>query len=72
MNTIALLLKNKEREPETFEKCRSYLIEQLIEQKYSLKQEVAIIRQKDTKPEEYQEYFNYVEECKSKINSQLQ
>lgn len=42
------------------------LIEKLIELKYSVKQELAIHRQKEKKPTEYEEYYRYVEECKAK------
>lgn len=37
-----------------------------IRKKYSLNQELAILRQRDSKFTEYQEYFNYAEQCKSK------
>lgn len=37
-----------------------------IREKYSLDEELALQRQRDTKPEEFQEYFNYCEECKAK------
>lgn len=37
-----------------------------IRKKYSLNQELAILRQRDSKFYEYQEYFEYVEQCKSK------
>ena len=53
--------KQKEKEIEYENK-----IVTLVRQKYNLNQELAILRQRDTKPEEYQEYFNYVEECKAK------
>lgn len=36
----------------------------LIRERYDLDDELAIQRQRDTKPEEFQEYFNYCEECK--------
>jgi len=36
----------------------------LVREKYSQDDEIAIIRQKETKPEQYEEYFNYVENCK--------
>ena len=36
----------------------------LIREKYSVDDELAIQRQRDTKPEEFQEYYNYCEECK--------
>ena len=35
-----------------------------IRQKYSLEEELAIQRQRDTKPNEFQAYFTYCEECK--------
>lgn len=41
----------------------------LIREKYSLDEELAIQRQRDTKPEEFKEYFAYCEECKSKAKS---
>lgn len=53
--------KQKEKEIEYENK-----IVTLVRQKYNLNQELAILRQRDTKPEEYLEYFNYVEECKAK------
>ena len=39
-------------------------VEQLIREKYSINQELAIQRQRETKPEEFEEYFTYCEECK--------
>ena len=40
------------------------LVEKLIRKKYSLSAELAILRQKDTKPLEYEEYNQYAEDCK--------
>ena len=37
----------------------------LIREKYTLSQELAILRQRDSKPEEYAEYYAYCEECKA-------
>ena len=42
------------------------LVNELIRKKYSLSQELAILRQKDVKVTEYKEYYAYCEECKSK------
>ena len=39
----------------------------LIRKKYNINQELAILRQKDTKPQEYQEYYNYAEQCKAEV-----
>lgn len=38
----------------------------LIRDKYSLDDELAILRQRDSKPEEFEEYNIYCEECKTK------
>jgi hypothetical protein len=43
----------------------------LIRQRYNINQELAILRQRDTKPLEYQEYFDYVETCKAKVKGEL-
>lgn len=39
-------------------------VEHLVRKKYSLSNELALLRQRDTKPEEFAEYNAYVEECK--------
>lgn len=41
------------------------LIVDKIREKYDINQELAILRQKDTKPEEFAQYFDYIEKCKS-------
>lgn len=38
-----------------------------IREKYSIDDELAILRQRDTKPEEFQEYFEFVENIKSNL-----
>ena len=42
-----------------------------IRQRYTINQELAILRQRDTKPEEYQEYYDYVEQCKVEAKSEV-
>lgn len=44
----------------------------LIRAKYSIDDELAIQRQRDTKPEEFQAYFNYCEECKDKVKNEME
>lgn len=39
---------------------------QLIRERYSMDDELAILRQRDSKPEEFTEYNAYCEECKVK------
>lgn len=41
------------------------LINAMVRKKYDIDDELAVLRQKDTKIAEYNEYFNYVEECKA-------
>ena len=42
----------------------------LIRKKYNVNQELAILRQRDTKPLEYQEYYDYVEKCKKQVKNE--
>lgn len=46
-------------------------IDKLIRQRYSVSDEIAILRQRDSKPEEYTEYNAYCEECKAQTKSEL-
>lgn len=43
----------------------------LIREKYTLDDELAIQRQKETKPDEWSEYFAYCEECKVKAKEKI-
>lgn len=47
-------------------------IVKLIRKRYTINQELAILRQRDTKPEEYQEYFDYVEQCKAEVKAEME
>lgn len=40
-----------------------------IRKKYNVNQELAILRQRDTKPEEFAEYNEYVEQCKMDVKN---
>ena len=42
------------------------LVDQFIRERYSLSDELAIQRQRDTKPEVFEKYFMYCEECKKR------
>ena len=46
-------------------------VSELIRQRYSINDELAILRQRDEKPSEYQDYYNYCEECKTKARQDL-
>jgi hypothetical protein len=42
-----------------------------IRKKYSLNQELAILRQRDSKPEEFAEYNAFVEQIKSDVRKEV-
>jgi hypothetical protein len=48
------------------------LVEQYIRERYSLSAELAILRQRDSKPEEFNEYNNYAENCKLKAKAKIE
>jgi hypothetical protein len=41
-----------------------------IREKYSVDDELAILRQRDTKPDEFEEYFNFVEGVKESLKAE--
>lgn len=47
------------------------LVSDLILARYTVNQELAINRQRDTKPEEFQEYFDFCEQCKQKAHESI-
>lgn len=46
-------------------------VERLIREKYTMSDEIAILRQRDTKPEEFDEYNAYAERCKAIARSSI-
>ena len=71
-NEIVLTEEQIQAERELVKKNQyENLIVSKIRQKYSINQELAIIRQRDAKPEEYQVYFDYVEQCKAEAKSEV-
>ena len=46
-------------------------VSELIREKYSLDAELAILRQRDEYPGEYQAYFAFCEECKAKARKEI-
>lgn len=47
------------------------LVDSKIRAKYSVSEEFAILRQRDEKPAEWQEYYNYCEQCKQEAKAEL-
>lgn len=48
------------------------VVEALIRTKYSISDELGILRQKDTKPLEFEEYNTFAEDCKAKAKAILE
>lgn len=46
-------------------------IDELIREKYSINDEIAILRQRDTKTIKYEEYFDFVEKIKQNVKSKI-
>ena len=42
-------------------------VNEMIRERYTASQEFAILRQKEEKPQEYQAYYDYCEECKAYV-----
>lgn len=68
-----LAYKQAEERKQTYFQKQQYNndINDLIRAKYSLSEELAILRQKDSKLQEYQEYFDYCEKCKTYIKNKI-
>lgn len=55
----------------TLEYDYSALVDKKIRARYSISAELGILRQRDTKPEEFAEYNAYVEACKAEAKTEL-
>lgn len=71
MKFLKLLKKNKAKEPATYDAVYGSLIEKKIRKCYSLSAELAILRQRDSKPAEFAQYNEYVEQCKAEVKEEL-
>ncbi len=71
MKHSKLLKKNAQNNPSVADEAYERLVIRLVRDKYSLNQELAILRQHDSKPEEFAAYNAYVEECKAYAKQEL-
>lgn len=46
-------------------------VERLIRERYTVADELGILRQRDTKPEEYAEYYAFAEQCKAQARAEI-
>ena len=70
-NFLKLAKKNKENDPASWEEVYESEVVKKIRARYSVSQELAILRQRDTKPEEFAAYNTYVEECKAAVKQEM-
>ena len=71
MSRYKIALKNRETNPESWQEFYESEIVRLIRKRYSVNQELAILRQRDEKQNEYAEYNQYVEECKAAVKNNI-
>ena len=71
MKHFRLAIKNKELDSASWKRYYQNLVIKKIRAKYTLDEELAILRQRDTKPEEFAEYNAYVETCKAEVKADL-
>lgn len=68
---LRLARKNKEADAKSWDELYESMIIRKIRQRYSVNQELAILRQRDSKPEEFTAYNEYVERCKAEVKQEL-
>ncbi len=71
---LEMLPKQEQAEPKTeVAQTLSYdeLVDSKIRARYTVSQEFAILRQRDTKPDEFAEYNAYCEQCKAEAKAEL-
>jgi predicted outer membrane protein len=71
MKFLKLALKNKEKDPASFDELYENMIIRKIRERYTVNQELAILRQRDAKPHEFAEYNAFVERCKAEVKKEL-
>ena len=68
---LRLARKNREASSEAWDKLYEAEIIRRIRKRYTVNQELAILRQRDTKPEEFAEYNAFAEQCKEAVKAFL-
>ncbi len=58
-------------EHEKMSASREQVIAAVIAGRYSINDQIAILRQKDSKPEEYRAFFDFAEEVKAKVTAEF-
>ena len=69
VNGVPTLVARPAPTAEETQKAYENAVNAAIREKYTLSQELAILRQRDTKPEEYAAYNEYCETCKAQAKA---
>ena len=69
---LRLAKKNREVDSLSWEQLYDNLVTTKIRKRYSLNQELAILRQRDTKEEEFAAYNAYAEQCKIEAKAEME
>lgn len=68
---LAMLPKQESQEVEQLTISYDELVDSKIRARYTVSQEFSILRQRDTKPDEFAEYNAYCEQCKAEAKAEL-
>lgn len=68
---LKLAKKNREVDPQSWDMLYEAEVIRRIRKKYSLNQELAILRQRDVKPAEFAIYDAFVERCKADVKAEM-
>lgn len=63
--------RNRDTDPASWEQLYEAVIVRKIRERYTVSQELAILRQRDSKPAEFATYNEYVESCKAAAKAEL-
>lgn len=55
----------------TLDEHYSCLVDEKIARKYSVSQQISILRQRDEKPEEFAAFYEYAEQCKEEARAYI-
>lgn len=55
----------------TINRIKSQMVDAKIRERYSISEQIAILRQKDEKPYEYSNFYQYAEMCKAEVQEYI-
>lgn len=68
---IRLVSKNEEAVPGSRAKIYRDLVNEKIRARYDISEELAILRQRDSNPEKFNEYNEFAERCKAEAATEV-